>query len=334
MRMSSRTLDSCVLLFLLLTSVSAVQRLNSIKDLKKIDFGKSVPKHSLILLHWFANMLHIDNNNIIWLTFDPNTDYGSHHYGNFEGLLDPLPRGYRYFTVGNLNEETSDDLPDYVVNPRGGYAGHNRDRIIIRAWEQRIDQVYMTQHYSVSENQGTPYDPVHTYQVTLSLLRQIREFSVRDNQLPLTYLRHRYGSHPDDVNIRNMWGDLACLGLFLFIVIEEKYSQKQPNNRPENNRRSGNTRPQLSRPEIYRPENYRPENYRPENYRPENYVPGMYPVLTQNYDRTEIYLPENNTMELNNRSQKCSFCKLVTCCFVIIVLVIIIVIISLLFLSK
>uniref|UniRef100_A0A3Q3VYE1 Uncharacterized protein n=1 Tax=Mola mola TaxID=94237 RepID=A0A3Q3VYE1_MOLML len=156
---------------------------------RKINFGQSVPKHSLILLHWFANMVEINNNNVIRLTFDPNSDYGSHHYGNYERLLDPLPRGYRYFTVGNLNQDTSAQLPDYVVNPQREYDGRNRDRIIIRVWEQRIDQVFITQHYDTSEHQGTPYDPTHTFHITNNLLIQIREFSLRDQYLKVASKR-------------------------------------------------------------------------------------------------------------------------------------------------
>ncbi|KAI3359251.1 hypothetical protein L3Q82_002770 [Scortum barcoo] len=194
-----------------------VQRLKSINALKKIDFGQSVPKHSLLLLHWFANTVDIDNNNVIWLTFDPDGgDYGSHHYGNYEGLLDQLPWGYRYYTVGNLHQSTQ--LPSYVLRPQSlEYVGRNRDRIIIRVREQntggrarqRIDQVYITQHYDTSEYQGTPYDPDHTYQVTTNLLRQIREFSVGQNQQTLSYLRNRFGSNADDFYIRNTWGHLA-----------------------------------------------------------------------------------------------------------------------------
>ncbi|XP_068606339.1 uncharacterized protein [Brachionichthys hirsutus] len=311
--------DCCALLFLLLTSASAVKKLDSIKDLKDIDFGKSVPKHSLILLHWFANTVEIDNNNnMMRMTFDPNTDYGSHHYGNFERILDPPPRGYRYFTVGNLNQETSVDLPDYVVSPPRGYVGDNRDRIIMRVWEQRLDQVYMTQHYTVSEHQGTTYDPVHTYQVSINLLRRIREFSMRNNQLPLVSLRHRYGSHADVNDIGNKWGNLACLGLLLFIVMEEKHSQNQRDNKPEN-RRSDNSRPGSSRqqnhfrPEIYRPEIYRPEIYRPEIYRPEIYRP-------------EIYT-ENDAGELNS-SPKCGLCVWLAGSLVTIILIIIIVLLT------
>ncbi|XP_029293181.1 uncharacterized protein LOC115011981 [Cottoperca gobio] len=248
MTSSARVMRCCVALFLVLTSVSAAQKkLDSINDLKKINFDQSVPKHSLLLLHWFANKININNNDVIQLAFDPNDgDYGSHHYGNFEGMLDPLPQGnaYRYYTIGNLNQGTSIPLPAYVVRPPREYVGRNRDRIIIRVREQntggrahqRIDQVYITQHYDTSENLGTPYDPDHTYRITTNLLRQVREFAVEENQQPLLNLRNRFGSNADESDIRNTWGQLACLGLLLYIVIQEKYSSSQPNNRPDNRR--------------------------------------------------------------------------------------------------
>ncbi|KAL3053867.1 hypothetical protein OYC64_006240 [Pagothenia borchgrevinki] len=254
-----------VALLLALTSVSAVQReLNSISDLKKINFGQSVPKHSLLLLHWFANTVTIDEDDVIELTFDPDSgDYGSHHYGNFEGLLDTLPRGnqYRYYTIGSLSQDQSMQLPSYVFRPSRQYEGENRDRIIVCVREQntgqqvfrRIDQVYITQHIP----NHAEYDPAHTYSITTNLLRQIREFSVGPNQL--SYLRNRFGSSADDVQIRNTWGHLACLGLLLYIVIQEKHSfTPHYNYRPVNH---------------YRPVNdYRPQNtYRPEiNYTPQN----------------------------------------------------------------
>lgn len=124
--------SSCVALLLILSSASAVQVLQNINDLKKLNFGSTVPKHSLLLLHWFANKVNIDNNNIISLTFNPDQgDYGSHHYGNYERMLDPLPLRnirYRYFTVCNLNQEASSELPSYVAHPRIEYEGRNRDR--------------------------------------------------------------------------------------------------------------------------------------------------------------------------------------------------------------
>ncbi|XP_030263522.1 uncharacterized protein LOC115575517 [Sparus aurata] len=286
MKMSGRVTRCCLALFLVLTSVSAAhKKLKSIRDLKKIDFGTSVPKHSLILLHWFANAVNIDNNNFIRLTFNPNSDYGSHHYGNYERLLDPLPRGYWYYTVGNLYQDTSIQFPVYVIDPPMEYERENMDRIIIRVQGQRTDQVYIAQHYDTSEYQGTPYDPDHTYQITVNLLRQIREFSVRDGQRPLVHLRNRFGSNADDGYIKHTWGSLACLGLFLFIVIDEKYLLNKRNNRPKNNRVENNYRPGNNSPaNINRVEN---------NYRPEN-------------NRLEIY----NSLENNNRQKNYYHCAL------------------------
>ncbi|XP_040917584.1 uncharacterized protein LOC121197894 [Toxotes jaculatrix] len=250
MRMSRRVTSCCVALFLAFTSVSAIQRLNSINDLKRIDFGHTVPKHSLLLLHWFANIIDIDSNNVIWLTFNPNNeDYGSHHYGNYDNLLDPLPYGnIRYYTVDNLNQATSSaQLPNYVVHPRGEYEGRNRDRIIFRVREQntgwqtlrRIDRVYITQHYEASGIQGT-YDPDQTYEITTNLLIQIREFSVGQNLWSLEHLRDRFGSNANDFqlrDIRNTWGNLACLGLLLFIVIQDRYNRNQHSYRPQHEAR-------------------------------------------------------------------------------------------------
>ena len=234
--MSGRVMSCCAAVFITLASVSAVGKLNSMNDLKRIYRGQSVPKHTLLLLHWFANVVDIDRNNIIWLTFDPNNgDYRSHQYHNVEELLEETPYGYMYYTVGNLLPHRGEQLPDYVVHPQAEYAGRNRDRIIFRVrlentgWQtlQQIDQVYITQHYGNPRN--TPYDPEHTYEITTNLLRTIRKFSVGANQ-SLSNLRNRYGSNTSDFQlseIRNLWGDLACLGLLLFIVIEERFNFDQ-----------------------------------------------------------------------------------------------------------
>uniref|UniRef100_A0A3Q2DN74 Uncharacterized protein n=1 Tax=Cyprinodon variegatus TaxID=28743 RepID=A0A3Q2DN74_CYPVA len=130
----------------------------------------------LALLEWFANAVNIQNNNIIELTFDPESDYGSHHYGNFERLLNPLPEGYQYYTVGNINKETSTPLPSCVADDQGWSPQWNKARIIFRVREGygQIDQVYITRHYN-SRKRG--YDPDHTYQVTVNLLRGLRRHS-------------------------------------------------------------------------------------------------------------------------------------------------------------
>ncbi|KAJ3600185.1 hypothetical protein NHX12_031171 [Muraenolepis orangiensis] len=228
-----------VLLFTLLPSIATIQKLNSIKDLKTIAFGQSVPAHSLVLLHWFANNIELDNNNAIELTFEPNQgDYGTHHYGNYEGMLDPLPpgnRAYQYYTLGNLNHMNTNQgnlerLPQYVAGQLNNLMVHeelNRDRIVFRLRNQNtIDRVYITQHYGVNQGRGTVYDPEHTYQITTNLLRELRIFSLDQSGVSeLSEIRDHFRSGVDNQqlnSIRNKWGDLACLGLLVFIVMSEK----------------------------------------------------------------------------------------------------------------
>uniref|UniRef100_A0A8C5CWE4 Uncharacterized protein n=1 Tax=Gadus morhua TaxID=8049 RepID=A0A8C5CWE4_GADMO len=150
----------------------------------KIPFGQSVPKHSLVLLHWFANTIGFDNNDLIELTFEPsNGDYGTHHYGNYEGVLDRLPAGQQYYTLGNINPMINNNgisLPSYVTGDLNHLLGSeelNRARIIFSLLDQdTIDQVFITQHYEANQGQGTVYDPVHTYWISINLLRELREF--------------------------------------------------------------------------------------------------------------------------------------------------------------
>lgn len=265
MQMSGRATSCFVVLLVTLACASAVQKLSSISDLKKIQFGKSVPKHCLILLHWFANKIEFDNNNVMRLTFDPNSDYGSHHYGNYEGILVPSRRGYRYYTIGNLNHDTTVPLPGYVILPGRGYNGENRDRIIISASQQTIHQVFITQHYETWEQQGTLYDPNHTYQIATALLREIREFSIRDNNLPLLYLRNRYQSHADIGHLNQIWGNLACLGLFLAIVIKETHTPRQSSNTPRNTPAHLPTMPPKTPKYNNRPPSIRSQSTRSDN---------------------------------------------------------------------
>lgn len=189
-----------------------------------------MPRHSLLLLHWFANVINIDHYNTITVTFNPNTDFGSHHYGNYEGMLDRPPPGSRYFIVGNLHEDTSNQLPDYVQNPPvRQYEGTNRDRIIFSAERlngvYRISRVYLTHH---ERGPANDYDPEHTYQISTNLLRQMRQFS-NGNPAALWALRnqfHRDISDSQMTNIRATWGDhLTCLGLLLFIVLQGNYNR-------------------------------------------------------------------------------------------------------------
>ncbi|XP_035763930.1 uncharacterized protein LOC118454208 [Neolamprologus brichardi] len=216
-------LCGCVALLLTLTSVSAVRRtLNSINDLMSVGFGQSVPIHSLVLLHWFANTVNIDRNDVIHLTFNPKHDYGSHYYGNSGGLFE-LSLGSTYYTIGNINESTAAQLPPHVR----AQSGHgNRVRVVIRVREaygvRQVEHVYITQHYHQFNYRRSDYDPDQTYEVTTNLLREIREFSMDSHDMiSLRYLRDRFGRRANDSQlecIRNMWGHLASLGLLFHIV--------------------------------------------------------------------------------------------------------------------
>ena len=241
----SHLMGFLVLFLSILPTESTIGILNSINDLKKIPFGQSVPKHSLVLLHWFANTIGFDNNDLIELTFEPsNGDYGTHHYGNYEGVLDRLPPGQQYYTLGNINPMINDNgisLPSYVaghVNHLLGGEELNRARIIFSLLDQdTIDQVFITQHYEANQGQGTVYDPVHTYWISINLLRELREFFLdRRSHSELSWIVGNFGSGIYDhelSSVRNTWGHLACVGLLFFIVINERNTLCRPNKAQE-----------------------------------------------------------------------------------------------------
>uniref|UniRef100_A0A8C5C7K8 Uncharacterized protein n=1 Tax=Gadus morhua TaxID=8049 RepID=A0A8C5C7K8_GADMO len=172
-----------------LPTASTIGILNSINDLKDIPFGQSVPKHSLVLLHWFANTIEIDNNDAIELNFDPNhRDYGAHHYVNSPEFLDPLPFGHQYFTLGNINPLINNQrrsMPSYFTNDLNRLLGGevlNRARIIFSYSSQdTVGQVFIRQHYHASQCLRG-YDPVHTYRISINLLRELRVFSLDRRQ--------------------------------------------------------------------------------------------------------------------------------------------------------
>ncbi|XP_056434883.1 uncharacterized protein LOC130372751 isoform X2 [Gadus chalcogrammus] len=232
--MSESHLMGFLVLLSFLPTASTIGLLDSINDLKKIPFGRSVPKHSLVLLHWFANTIELTNNNRLELNFDPDQgDYGAHHYVNVPGFLDPLPFRHRYFTLGNINPLINNQrrsMPSYFTNDlnrllRGEVL--NRARIIFSYSSQdTVGQVFITQHYQASQGLGTGYDPEHSYRISINLLRELRVFSLdRREHSELSEIGGDFGSSIDYdklYSLRNTWGQLACVGLLFFIVINER----------------------------------------------------------------------------------------------------------------
>ncbi|XP_030198235.1 uncharacterized protein LOC115532534 [Gadus morhua] len=282
--MSESHLMGFLVLFLsILRTASTFGILNSINDLKDIPFDQSVPKHSLALLHWFANTIEIDNNDAIELTFEPDDgDYGTHHYGNFEGFLDPVPYRHRYFTLGNINPNINNQiisLPSYFTNnDLFGHEELNRARIIFTlSYRNTIGQVYITQHYHASQGLGTVYDPEHTYQITIDLLRELRVFSLdRSPHSELSEIGGDFESGIDYNNIcfiRNTWGQLACVGLLLFIVINERNTPCSASRSREQKRLQKRNDRASATPFVYKPQsdnNYRPP---PQNQAEEQCLP-------------------------------------------------------------
>lgn len=217
MKMSGKIICCCVAL-LIFTSVSAVKRmLNSISELQSVRFGQAVPMESQELLRWFANKIEIDTNGVIRLNFDPHCDYGSHHYGNFEGLLDELPWGYRYYTLGNVNQQTSLQLPSHR---------RNRARIIIRVREQSqtVDQVYITQHYQTFDYQRSEYDPEQTYLISTNLLREIRRARMDNSPIHRVNASQSWDTGNREAATRrngqpNGWNDWLLFALVVLVFI-------------------------------------------------------------------------------------------------------------------
>ncbi|CAL8329610.1 unnamed protein product [Boreogadus saida] len=264
--LESHRMGFLVLFLSILPTASTIGILNSINDLKKIPFGRSVPKHSLVLLHWFANAIELSNNDLIELTFEPsNGDYGTHHYVNVQEFLDPLPFRHRYFTLGNINPMINNQrrsMPSYFTNDLNHLLGGevlNRARIIFSHSSQNtIGQVYITQHYRTHQGQGSGYDPEHTYRITINLLRELRVFSV-DRRQELSEIGGDFGSSIDyyDLHfIRNTWGQLACVGLLLFIVINQRNVPCRPNRAREQKRLPEHNVQGSATPQMYNLQSY------------------------------------------------------------------------------
>ncbi|XP_064842157.1 uncharacterized protein LOC135554065 [Oncorhynchus masou masou] len=177
----------CIFFLLLpLVLVSAdIPVINSINDLRNIEFGNRFPRHGLMLLHFVSGGLYVDNNDVLIPTFLPEMgDWGFHYFNNYEELFPPLQdqNMQGYYAVGNINTPTSYPLHPYVTRSYYLTPGHlerNMDRIVVRTSPDRplLEAVYITQHYRRSSGHdphGSEYDPQNTYQISPALLREIR----------------------------------------------------------------------------------------------------------------------------------------------------------------
>ncbi|KAM4598333.1 uncharacterized protein ACJ7VT_021862 [Polymixia lowei] len=189
-----------------------------------------------MLLHWFANNIHIDDNNIIQLNFEPNRgDYGIHYYGNHDRLLPNRPT-FHYYTVGNLNPDSHNnaralpyDVTRSFYNSRTIHQDNNRDRIIVRIQEEyrngqtqrTVHQIYITQH---NPSMGSDYDPNYTYLIATNLLREIRDLPQNrpTTHTDIQQIQQRYRNIDENVfnDLRSSLMVLEfSLGLLLAIVL-------------------------------------------------------------------------------------------------------------------
>ncbi|XP_040927679.1 uncharacterized protein LOC114861134 [Betta splendens] len=198
-------------------------KIDSVDDLKTINFRHSVPKHSLLLLHWFANTVKIEDDGI-WLTFDPKRQYGSHGYGNEDGLL---PVGRQYYAVGDLSRDKH-EFPSYMYYELRENVGRNLDRIIFSVNEHgvengagsMVEEVYLTQHMA-NEYQEAAYDRGNTYLVTPNLLKQMQRFS--ELKQSLWILNSEFRSNATDFQLLDFYEQWSFphLELLLFTVTKK-----------------------------------------------------------------------------------------------------------------
>uniref|UniRef100_A0A671LYM8 Uncharacterized protein n=1 Tax=Sinocyclocheilus anshuiensis TaxID=1608454 RepID=A0A671LYM8_9TELE len=165
----------CFLLFcLFLASVSSVRKLNNIDDLKNTRYGSSSPHHGLQLLFWFAQRVDVDQNNNMYLNFNPiRGDYGFHRFGNHERILPLLRSRESYHTFGNLFLQRANELPNYVHENRNNMLESNMDRLIVCMSQNRpgrILSVFITAHNSGRND----FNPSVTYEITPALILQLR----------------------------------------------------------------------------------------------------------------------------------------------------------------
>ncbi|XP_051985123.1 uncharacterized protein LOC127645518 [Xyrauchen texanus] len=187
------TIRNCVLLLcLFIGSVSSVQRLNNIDDLRNTYYSKREPNHGLKLLFWFAqHVIDIDVNYISQMDILPSRgDYGFHWFENRESILPTLPSEFKgYYSVGNLSYPRATELPAYVrkdhyISPHS--PDSNLDRLIVCVSRRDPNSLYSvfitTLMHGLDE-----LDPYLTFEINPALIRQI--------QRPCNCTSHHYNDY-------------------------------------------------------------------------------------------------------------------------------------------
>ncbi|XP_036439527.1 uncharacterized protein LOC118816996 [Colossoma macropomum] len=180
--MELRKLLWCFALLFIGASIADIQTLHDIKDLKGIEFGHEYPRHGLLLLHWLARHVTINQAEDYLLHFDPvRQDYGFQHYENPQcteefGLPhwnDTLDR--EYYSLGSLSSEAvRTQLPPYVTQDYyNSLDNPNRDLdlIIVRVQKSSptiADKVYITSIRGCDDDQNK------THEISSKLLRQVQ----------------------------------------------------------------------------------------------------------------------------------------------------------------
>lgn len=192
----------CVLLVRVI-AVRNIPKLNSINDLKNVNYGRPYPHHGLQLLFWFSQRAHVDQTGII-IDFNPLLgDFGFHYFGNRDPRILPgIENNRRYSIVGNLDYTRADEFPAYVrTYSYSRSQERNMDRLIVsvnRYNPYRIHNVYITTHGTVWGS----FNPAATYEIGPALIQELgadrRQVCIETENYCCYYIYNRNSENTED----------------------------------------------------------------------------------------------------------------------------------------